>query len=323
MMQHVILSFLIIATTFFYTYTQDVAMIEYTSLKRKNVFIERIHPDNTPKRFRAREALPIHHLPSEIVENIAQKDIFLLHKLCCINNTIKKKLNQPHILKYKTTIYNQMKYFNENNVWRDRPVGSILHTFKTSPHIVYGYIDSEYFSYLDRYAGARRQAFFIVKFLLEKGLNPHRVNKNGYSSLYWPIQKGFIRCVKLYKNYGVDLDTIVDAKKQLMPLHIAVIYIRKNIVNYLCNQSVTINCTDFKGRTPLHYAVYSYRRYFMSGKLNEATDLINIIEMLIKAGANPYQRSQYSNGEKYNAFTLAKSSDYVIKILKQYNEYYY
>jgi len=96
----------------------------------------------------------------------------------------------------------------------------------------------------------------VVSFLLFNGADTNTTDENGWSPLFEAVKAGHLEITKELVKRGARFQYGVD-KQGTSILSIAAQYGRNNIISYFLQMSPKpdLNNRDFKGRTPLHYAV--------------------------------------------------------------------
>ena len=120
-------------------------------------------------------------------------------------------------------------------------------------------------------------------------MNLEQANSHGETILWLAVQKGSINFVEMLLEYGANINTT--DKDGWTPLHLAVQNNDINMVRLLLNHNPDINATNKYGNNIIWVAVY-----WAKGRHD-------IIELLLDAGANPFQ----CNYHGINAINLAQT----------------
>ncbi|PWU04819.1 MAG: hypothetical protein C5B43_04085 [Verrucomicrobia bacterium] len=119
------------------------------------------------------------------------------------------------------------------------------------------------------YAGMRGQ-WDIVKYALERGVDPNSEDRDGYSLFFWVIHYDNLELIQfLSENYFFDLNTWNLSRR---PLHYAIEKGHLDIVAFLLQKKVDPNLEDEEGDTALDVAV----------NFNQ----LNVIKLLIENGVD-------------------------------------
>ncbi len=100
-------------------------------------------------------------------------------------------------------------------------------------------------------------------------VNPNHSDEKGITPLHWAAYKGGLENIKILVKRGVVLNA--ETHDGLNALHYACKGNHLSIVEYLLDHQVEIDHPDYKGQTPLFYALFS----------------LSITKLLLKKGAQP------------------------------------
>jgi ankyrin repeat protein len=175
----------------------------------------------------------------------------------------------------------------------------------------------------------------ITDLLLEHGADPNRIDTSGSNPLLRAVGLGrSVRIVKKLLEHGANIEHIIKEAEGESLLHLAVMtdnqfmktimenfsnehYLkiktplggcRVMIVKYLIEKGIDVNRKSFQGDTPLHYAVLYCK---------EGTTIKRIIYLLLKHGANPYEK----NNEGQTAIDIASDElkAYILEVFTSLN----
>jgi len=160
----------------------------------------------------------------------------------------------------------------------------------------------------------------VREFLKRKGVNVNARGEHGWTPLLLATGRGGkparIVIAKMLLDKGADIDKAGDCG--WTPLHMATQWCRPNVVKLLLKRGANVNKADTKGRTPLHWACHygwveivklllaapgikvdkkTTERGFTPLMVaarngNEGNIHIEIVKLLLKAGADPFKKSR-------------------------------
>lgn len=120
-------------------------------------------------------------------------------------------------------------------------------------------------------------AYVLMEMLLEKGANPDIFDYRAATPLFYAVNAGNMKMVRLLTKYSKNIDYRTNQKglySGLSPLHIAVSAGHNKIIKYLLKKGADVNIPIYKlGLTPLYLSILS-KNY-------------DIANLLLKNGANP------------------------------------
>jgi hypothetical protein len=128
-----------------------------------------------------------------------------------------------------------------------------------------------------------------MKILLNNGADIDAANQHGYTPLHWAAMRGNRAAAIFLMEQGADLQS-KDASGA-SPLHWACCGEQNAILKDLLNAGANINALNNRGETVLHFAA------------TEQEGLVDIIEILVHAGADWQIESQYPKASKMEAGT--------------------
>lgn len=147
----------------------------------------------------------------------------------------------------------------------------------------------DYLSLYESAVQALRNNDIAVIMSISKDLDLNIVDSDGETLLWKAVQRKEIGVVKALVNAGANIN--IPDKAGWTPLHIAVMNQDVNMVEVLLRCNPEINAQNKYGNTAIWIAVY-----YAKGR-------DNIINLLLDAGADPYQK----NNTGINAIQLAQA----------------
>ncbi len=140
----------------------------------------------------------------------------------------------------------------------------------------------------------------IVRLLFENNADPMVYNAQGYTSLHRCILLGYIECVKIHLEFGVDPNTRTEDKYGLTPLLLATSEGQLEIMKLLLNKNAKVNSPScVKQMLPqlFNEKIYWYRSFSLVNMLychgvsplSLSIDLnrIDLVNLLLEHGADP------------------------------------
>lgn len=117
---------------------------------------------------------------------------------------------------------------------------------------------------------------------------PKDMNRGGLTPLLFAAREGCVECAKALVEGGADIN--MTDPDRTTPLVLAIMNLRWDTAKYLIEAGADVNKWDFYGQTPLYMAV-DLNTLPKGGRVDlpssDDTSGLEIIEMLLKAGANP------------------------------------
>ena len=154
-----------------------------------------------------------------------------------------------------------------------------------------------------------------VRTFLKKGVNVNKADEDGWTPLLWASSKGRMVITKLLLNKGANINKAEDCG--WTPLHMASRWCLPNVVKLLLKKGANVNKADKNGRTPLHWACHlghveivkllltapgikvdkktmiGFTALMVAARNgNESNSHIEIVKLLLKAGADPFKKSR-------------------------------
>lgn len=105
-------------------------------------------------------------------------------------------------------------------------------------------------------SNCRHFYYDLVKLLLEKGANCHDRNNNGDTVLSSALRVVCLDHIKLLLEYGADI-TEVDEARGMTALHHAAKNSHPDVIKFVLDQGMDVNCANNDDQIPLHYAAQS------------------------------------------------------------------
>jgi ankyrin repeat protein len=99
----------------------------------------------------------------------------------------------------------------------------------------------------------------VVRIWLEAGVDPNAVGSDGYTALQRAAITGNLQLVMLLVQYGANLTALSRNQYGDLPIHLAVAYGHRNIVQWMLDNGVPVNIRNGMGATPLHSAAHNNR----------------------------------------------------------------
>ncbi|PNF18748.1 hypothetical protein B7P43_G03347, partial [Cryptotermes secundus] len=99
----------------------------------------------------------------------------------------------------------------------------------------------------------------LVKAWLEAGVDPNRVDNQGYTALQRAAMAGNLQLVRLLVQYGANLTELSRNQFGDLPIHLAAAFGHANIVHWMLDNGVPVNIRNRIGATPLHSAAHNNR----------------------------------------------------------------
>lgn len=131
------------------------------------------------------------------------------------------------------------------------------------------YIDFDGYDLL--FIAITRGGYDLVKFFLEKGLNPNRLQGGSMLPLHHAAAVGKLEMVKCLLQYGADVHA-VEPKSGNTALFGTVLISNREVMSELLASGANINAVNNHGNTPLHLAVNNR--------------MADIIPLMVQKGAN-------------------------------------
>lgn len=144
---------------------------------------------------------------------------------------------------------------------------------------------------------------------IEKGADVHLIDEKGYSPLHWAVGDNLLELCKVLLEMGVDVNITSEDGYSRTPLLIATAMGSFESVKFLLDSGANIELKDSEGIDALHRAVMNNKP--------------NILELLLKAGANANGGFPDSNGyyKENTLLHIAAIENYpeIANVLIQYN----